>query len=76
MKRTCARPGCQRHAVATLSYSYADSVVWVDDLAAEAHPMIHDLCPEHADRLRVPRGWERRDARVGAVVGAHQRLSA
>lgn len=66
MSRICARPGCDRPAVATLSYSYADGVVWVSDLAPEAHPMVHDLCGDHAE-LSVPRGWERRDRRVGRV---------
>ena len=57
MSRNCARPGCNREAVATLSYSYADSIVWVTDLTNEDHPMVHDLCEGHADMLRVPRGW-------------------
>lgn len=69
MSRTCARPGCDRAAVATLSYNYADRVVWVDDLAAEAHPMIHDLCEHHAEGLRIPRGWERRDGRTATRLG-------
>lgn len=51
--------------MATLSYAYADGVVWLEDLAAEAHPMVHDLCPLHADAVRVPRGWELRDDRSG-----------
>lgn len=63
MSRSCARPGCGRPAVATLSYAYADGVVWLEDLAAEAHPMVHDLCGAHADGVRVPRGWELRDER-------------
>lgn len=66
MSRTCARPGCDRVAIATLSYNYGDRVVWVDDLAAEAHPMVHDLCDEHAELLRIPLGWERRDGRTAA----------
>lgn len=73
MTRKCARPGCPRHAVATLSYSYADSVVWVVELTAEAHPMVHDMCAQHADNLRVPRGWECRDRRLSRAdsgVGA------
>lgn len=65
MSRSCARPGCGRPAVATLSYAYAESVVWLEVLAAEAHPMIHDLCAIHADGVRVPRGWELRDERSG-----------
>lgn len=49
----------------------------MEDLASEAHPMVHDLCTDHADQLRVPRGWECRDVRALAVVGAgSQRLTA
>ena len=29
MTRTCAKPGCDRAAVATLGYAYADGVVWL-----------------------------------------------
>ena len=46
-----------------MSYAYADGVVWLEDLADEAHPMVHDLCPTHADTVRVPRGWELQDQR-------------
>ncbi len=64
VSRSCARPGCGRPAVATLSYAYAEGVVWLEDLAAEDHPMVHDLCLLHADTVRVPRGWELRDGRA------------
>lgn len=63
VSRSCARPGCGRTARATLTYAYADSIVWLQDLAPEGHPMIHDLCEAHADTVRVPRGWELRDER-------------
>lgn len=63
VSRTCARPGCSATAVATLSYVYATGVVQMDDLAAEAHPMVHDLCDRHAGSLRVPLGWELVDLR-------------
>jgi len=63
VSRLCAKPGCDRRATATLSYAYAESTVWLEDLAAEAHPMVHDLCDLHADTVRVPRGWELRDQR-------------
>ena len=56
-----------RGAVATLAYAYADGVVVIDDLAAEAHPMVHDLCGVHAGGLRVPVGWELRDRRSTAA---------
>ncbi len=64
MSRSCARPGCGNEAVATLSYAYADGLVVLEDLAAEAHPMVHDLCRTHASGLRVPLGWELRDDRA------------
>ena len=63
MSRLCAKPGCDSRATATLSYAYAESTVWLDELAAEDHPMVHDLCDLHADTVRVPRGWELRDLR-------------
>ena len=71
VSRSCARPGCGRPAVATLSYAYADGVVWLEDLATEDHPMVHDLCEPHADGVRVPVGWELRDERRRATVSQH-----
>jgi hypothetical protein len=61
--RTCARPGCNEAAGATLSYDYAARTVWLDHRALEDHPMSHDLCAAHADRLRVPVGWSLQDRR-------------
>jgi hypothetical protein len=63
MARRCARPDCHQVASTTLSYEYATSTVWLGPLADEAHPMIHDLCEAHADRMSVPRGWQLRDRR-------------
>lgn len=77
MSRICARPSCHSHAVATLSYSYADGIVWVEDLTSEAHPMVHDLCGSHAEGIVMPRGWECRDIRTVATIGVGtQRLTA
>jgi len=58
--------------VATLSYAYADGIVWLQELSAEAHPMVHDLCRLHASTVRVPLGWELRDewSPVAASSGA------
>ncbi len=61
MSRSCARPGCSRVAAATLSYDYSDGVVVLEPLADEAHPMVHDLCTDHAASVRVPRGWALED---------------
>jgi Protein of unknown function (DUF3499) len=44
--------------VATLTYAYADSTAVVGPLATQAEPHSYDLCPAHAQRLTVPRGWE------------------
>lgn len=76
VSRSCARPGCGRPAVATLSYAYADGVAWLDGLAAEAHPMVHDLCGLHADNVRVPRGWDLRDRRPVSPQGTLERIGA
>lgn len=54
--RSCVKTGCRWPAAATLSYRYATAEVWLTDLG-EDHPSTHDLCPHHADDLRVPRGW-------------------
>lgn len=54
--RSCIKTGCRWPAVATLSYRYATAEVWLADLS-DPHPATHDLCPHHADDLRVPRGW-------------------
>lgn len=48
-----------------MSYAYAESLVHLEDLAVEDHPMTHDLCPLHAEAVRVPRGWELTDSRHG-----------
>ena len=69
MTRKCARPGCANAAVATLTYDYRNSSAWLEKLAAEPHPMTHDLCQAHADRLTVPVGWRLEDRRAVASVG-------
>ncbi|TKV28353.1 DUF3499 domain-containing protein [Arthrobacter sp. NamB2] len=56
--RQCSRSACQRPAVATLTYVYADSTAVLGPLAMYAEPHTYDLCAVHAERLTVPRGWE------------------
>jgi hypothetical protein len=63
MARRCARPDCSQAATTTLSYEYETSTVWLTHLTDEAHPMTHDMCEAHADRMSVPRGWQLRDRR-------------
>jgi hypothetical protein len=64
MTRQCARPGCSQPAVATLTYDYSSQAAWLDRLSPEAHPMTHDLCDQHAQRLSVPQGWRLEQRRM------------
>ena len=61
--RTCAKPSCNVSANSTLTYDYSGQTVWLERLDPEAHPMRYDLCADHADGLRVPRGWALQDER-------------
>lgn len=72
MTRQCARPGCAQPAVATLTYDYANQAAWLERLAREPHPMTHDLCEAHADRLSVPQGWGLEDRRTVAPLADYQ----
>ena len=56
--RRCTRTACNRPAVATLTYVYADSTAVLGPLATYAEPHCYDLCEVHGDRLTAPRGWE------------------
>ncbi|MCH7788519.1 MAG: DUF3499 family protein [Acidobacteria bacterium] len=79
MSRHCARSGCNTTSAATLSYDYAASMVWIEHLHLDSHPMTHDLCVHHADTTTVPVGWELRDVRVNDLstqVKPHSRHSA
>jgi hypothetical protein len=64
MSRQCSRTGCAELAVITLSYQYARSIVWLDDLYAERDPHAYDLCHRHTVRLSVPNGWRLEDRRT------------
>ena len=56
--RRCSRTACDRPAVATLTYVYADSTAVLGPLATFAEPHCYDLCVAHSERLTAPRGWE------------------
>lgn len=62
--RHCSRTGCAERARVTLTYQYARSHVWLDDLSADRDPHAYDLCERHADRLSVPSGWSLHDRRA------------
>ena len=63
VNRQCSRPGCAESAVATLTYQYARSVAWLDELSEVRDPHGYDLCERHAERLRVPHGWRLEERR-------------
>lgn len=50
--------------MASLSYQYAQSVAWLDDLARDRDPHAYDLCERHSARLSVPGGWQLDDRRA------------
>lgn len=56
--RRCSKTGCQRNALATLTYNYADSAMVIGPLSRRAEPHTYDLCGEHAAAMTAPKGWE------------------
>lgn len=64
--RECVKPGCGRPAEVTAGVRYAERVAWLGDLVTERDPNLLDLCREHGDRLRPPRGWRVVDDRSPA----------
>lgn len=62
----CDRPDCSRPASTSLSYRHEDKAVWIGALTPEDEPQ-HRMCGPHADRLRVPRGWDLIDLRAVAA---------
>jgi hypothetical protein len=64
MRRQCSRSGCADEAISTLSFQYAQSFVWLDDLSDERDPHSYDLCQRHTVRLSVPNGWRLDDRRA------------
>lgn len=63
MARHCSRSGCSHEAVATLSFQYARSTAWLDDLTPLREPHCYDLCENHARRTTPPSGWRLEDRR-------------
>jgi hypothetical protein len=56
--RRCSRTACDRAAITTLTYVYADQTAVLGPLATYAEPHAYDLCEVHSERLSAPRGWE------------------
>ena len=53
-----------------MSFSYADAVVWLDDLVDLAGAHSYPLCSDHADRMSPPQGWTLTDRRTVARLFA------
>jgi hypothetical protein len=51
-------------------YDHAGRTAVLEALNPEAHPMHYDLCPHHADHLRVPVGWALEDRRARRLAVA------
>ncbi|MFM1791143.1 MAG: hypothetical protein RLZZ526_1470 [Actinomycetota bacterium] len=75
MARHCTRQGCVHPAAVTLTYQYARSLVWLDNLAPERDPHSYDLCTIHADRTKPPTGWHLEDRRFRVHVYDAGRLA-
>ena len=75
MARQCTRQGCVHCATVTLTYQYARSQVWLDDLSPERDPHSYDLCDQHANRLTAPCGWHLEDRRQRVHVYSPGRLA-
>lgn len=75
MSRHCTRQGCVHPAAVTLTYQYARSLVWLDDLTPERDPHSYDLCTVHADRTKAPTGWHLEDRRHRVHVYDSGRLA-
>ena len=56
--RRCSRTACDRGAVNTLTYVYADQTAVLGPLSTYAEPHAYDLCDVHSGRLSAPRGWD------------------
>jgi hypothetical protein len=62
----CTKTACTGEAVASCAFSYAERMVWIAPLRSDPDPSFYDLCGEHAETLRVPRGWSLDDTRPKA----------
>ena len=71
----CIRPGCGEPADAVLTYDYASSTVWLDDLG-EVVGGAWPLCGHHADGIKMPIGWSCEDRRGRTVITLPSHLAS
>src|SRR4026209_1890278 len=62
--RTCAKMRCGYEPVVTVSLSYGERQVVIEDLRPERDPNLLDPCREHTERMTPPAGWTIRDRRA------------
>ncbi|HYY45235.1 MAG TPA: DUF3499 family protein [Actinomycetota bacterium] len=60
----CSKPGCANPGAVLLGYRYAERLALLLDPAEhESSPHLYVLCPQCADRLTPPKGWDLEDRR-------------
>ena len=60
----CSKPNCRKFASVVLAYNYAERLVLLEDCPdGGLPPQTYALCPNCADGLQPPRGWELEDHR-------------
>jgi len=70
--RACSRISCSDEAVATLTFSYADSMAVLGPLAGTHEPHSYDLCDRHARLTTPPQGWQMIRHRLKAETNVQQ----
>ncbi|WEO78168.1 DUF3499 family protein [Cryobacterium sp. SO2] len=68
--RACSRISCSDEAVATLTFSYADSMAVLGPLAGTHEPHTYDLCDRHARLTSAPQGWQLIRHRIVSIADA------
>lgn len=68
--RVCSRISCNDEAVATLTFSYADSMAVLGPLADSHEPHSYDLCDRHGRLTTPPRGWQMIRHRIVPIADA------
>jgi hypothetical protein len=70
--RQCSRISCHDEAVATLTFSYADSMAVLGPLAGTHEPHSYDLCDRHARLTSPPQGWQMIRHRIESIADAER----
>jgi hypothetical protein len=68
--RACSRINCSDEAVATLTFSYVDSMAVLGPLAGVHDPHTYDLCERHARLTTPPQGWQLIRHRIVSMADA------